>query len=444
MTTMTTETTTTPKDKQQSDARLHKRRQRARKQEQKQHALEDMLRRIDISSVENSFRPIPLIPSSLSSSNNDNDDDDDDDDGNFNNNIWSSVPDCCNPHVATLNGKKGGMDQQGRHVRKLNAKLKNGEISGQDFDKLWGKHGRTTTTMTTTEAPPDEGHNENKSSSSSSVSLLLSSQRGQRKAWQVENFVTLLRDRLAITDPPTTSTSTSTSPAITSTSTTTTTTTTTTVVDFGCGSGNLCLAMAAIFPHVEFVLVDKKGYSLELAQQRAEEAGLTNVRIVQYEFSPSNLESFGAVVNYFDIGIGLHCCGSFTDMVMEICLQRRADCIVCPCCNGGIVAIDGIALRRREEKEEETEKTEKEEKRSTYYEYPRSLFLRRCMSQDEYLHQLSRSADHNHQGGNYAAKCLVEYDRAEWAKEHGFREVELWKMTPVECTPKHHLLYLRH
>jgi hypothetical protein len=47
--------------------------------------------------------------------------------------------------------------------------------------------------------------------------------------------------------------------------------------------------------------------------------------------------------------------------------------------------------------------------------------------------------------GNYAAKYLVEYYRAEWAKEDGFGEVELWRMTRVECTPKHHLLYdLKH
>ena len=33
------------------------------------------------------------------------------------------------------------------------------------------------------------------------------------------------------------------------------------------------------------------------------------------------------------MGIGLHCCGSFTDMVMEISSRAGADCVVCPCCN---------------------------------------------------------------------------------------------------------------
>ena len=56
------------------------------------------------------------------------------------------------------------------------------------------------------------------------------------------------------------------------------------------------------------------------------------------------------------------------------------------------------------------------------YEYPRSSYLRQYMNQDEYLDQLSKGAEDR---GNYKAKCLIEYDRALWAKENGFRSVEL-------------------
>jgi hypothetical protein len=152
---------------------------------------------------------------------------------------------------------------------------------------------------------------------------------------------------------------------------------------------------------------------LKLAKRRAKEAGLKNVAVMQYNFSPSNLEKFEfcqeideskdsndntmSNVTSFDIGIGLHCCGSFTDMVMELCLSRRADCIVCPCCNGAMTS-----------------------KTTSGYQYPRSSFLREKMSQDEYLGQLSKSADDL---GNYEAKCLIEFDRALWARENGFKQV---------------------
>ena len=199
-----------------------------------------------------------------------------------------------------------------------------------------------------------------------------------------------------------------------------------TVVDFGCGSGNLCLALAAYFENVRFVLVDMKPYPLKLAERRAKEAGLTNVEVMQYTFSPQNLNDFcptsnanagsGKELASFDVGVGLHCCGSFTDMVMELCLGRGANCIVCPCCNGAMTS-----------------------KTTSGYQYPRSSSFRGIMSQDEYLGQLSKSADDL---GNYEAKCLIEYDRALWAKENGFKEVGMWKLNPSESTPKHHVLCL--
>ena len=118
-------------------------------------------------------------------------------------------------------------------------------------------------------------------------------------------------------------------------------------------TGNLCLALAPFFTKVRFVLVDKKTYPLKLAERRAR--GLKNVQVLQFSFTPSNLDEFcippmttttttttvnddgndmkktapiysdskpklksaSTVCTSFDIAIGLHCCGSFTDMVMS-------------------------------------------------------------------------------------------------------------------------------
>lgn len=117
---------------------------------------------------------------------------------------------------------------------------------------------------------------------------------------------------------------------------------------------------------------------------------------------------------HFDIAIGLHCCGSFTDMVMSLAKSRGADCIVCPCCNGAMTA-----------------------KTTCGYKYPRSSYIEKFMNQEEYL-SMSKAAEDS---GIYEAKCLIEYDRALWAKENGYN-VQLLKMSPQECTPKHHVLYL--
>ena len=360
----------------------HKQRQRARNQARKRNSLDELLDRIPSpldtkvplkASLSDLYQPIPSLP--------------------IDHDFWTKVPSVCNPNSAILNhdiadAKNLAVEKyrQGKLHRKLEFKMENGLITEQQRQILWEQHGRSGTTE-------EEGV------------TLLSDQRGQRKAWQVENFVSLLSEKLAPGS---------------------------TVVDFGCGSGNLCLALAAYFVDVRFILVDKKPYPLKMVKRRAEDAGLKNVEVRHYEFSTENLNNFDTKIpsdpkvmlqsfGSFDIGIGLHCCGSFTDMVMELCRNRGADCVVCPCCNGAMTS-----------------------KTTHGYLYPRSTFLRNHIKQDEYLGQLSRSADcHKGSISNYDAKCLIEYDRALWAKENGFREVELWKLTPVECTPKHHVLYLK-
>ena len=53
------------------------------------------------------------------------------------------------------------------------------------------------------------------------------------------------------------------------------------VVEFCAGTGSLALPLAACLPQVQFVLVDAKRRSLDIAQRRVERAGLRNVEIVE-------------------------------------------------------------------------------------------------------------------------------------------------------------------
>ena len=49
------------------------------------------------------------------------------------------------------------------------------------------------------------------------------------------------------------------------------------IAEFGCGSGNVALPLAALLPQCKFTLVDRNAFAVQLAQQRAAAAGLTNV-----------------------------------------------------------------------------------------------------------------------------------------------------------------------
>ena len=75
--------------------------------------------------------------------------------------------------------------------------------------------------------------------------------------------------------------------------------------------------------------------SLDIVANRARAGGLSNVQVKVFSFNADNLDEFTKEVS-FDLGIGLHCCGRFTDLVMEACRLARADCVVVPCCNGKI------------------------------------------------------------------------------------------------------------
>lgn len=453
-----------------SDHRLgHKRRQRARNRELKILAFHELLDRLP------PFHELPLAV----------DDDDSLNDGNENtdediskrtkkklsdlyrpirrpdvvvaNEFWAKVPPICNPNKAVLEAnisdeRELSVDRYNseKYRRKLQYKKEKGDITQTELEELWGKHGKRTTNTNSTDTTAKKAtatsqiqtqtqHTSSTTFGTADAVSLLSNDRGQRKAWQVENFVSILWERLS---------------SYTSDENNDNNEFAFTVVDFGCGSGNLCLALAPYFSQVRFVMVDMKSYSLKLVERRANEAGLKNVQVLQFSFSPSNLDDFcippispamntntwfmpppasttkpssssegetstiqqepSSPSTDFDIAIGLHCCGSFTDMVMSLAKSRGADCIVCPCCNGAMTS-----------------------KTTCGYNYPRSSYVKKFMNQDEYL-SMSKAAEDS---GIYEAKCLIEYDRALWADENGYN-VQLLKMSPEDCTPKHHVLYL--
>ena len=109
--------------------------------------------------------------------------------------------------------------------------------------------------------------------------------------------------------------------------------------------------------------------------------------------------------------------------------MARADCMVVPCCNGKMDKEFKILANSDNTTEEDIETV-------TIKKYPRSLLVSGLISRAEYF-CLSKAADDEN---NYEAKCVIEYDRAAWARENNFL-VTLLRMEPVSATPKHHVLY---
>jgi len=292
-----------------------------------------------------------------------------------------------------------------------------------------------------------------------------------------------------------------------------------------------------LFPQLTFLLTDRNPACLNLVEERAKSAGITNVHTLQFSLGESS-ESISALCEkirnfqfssqtpdsksesstspsssfpnsktessastfpspssfpnsksdispsassslpnsksessshakgerLFGLGFGLHCCGSFTDSVVEVCYAGKADCIVCPCCNGkmGQRQLPSEKLLCTPVEEEEQEDSAKppidQQKRQPLEQhgathqplkgaeavvptidqqeqhvvYPRSPFLREQIGHREYVGLLCPAADNLR---NRQAKMLIEFDRALYSRRL-YKKVDLLSLAPLSCTPK--------
>ena len=348
--------------------------------------------------------------------------------------LWDKIPKCCTPHTdLTADKRIVGINKnnENKYYKKLLAKLKCGDITSEEMQMLLLKNGKILDTFDETnpmntmlgigkeEAQKIQLENGN---TFPDELPLMSGDRAFKKCLQIENFASIFEifgHKKC-------------------------------VIDFGSGSGNLCLAFAAIFPETKFVFCDMKDESLKILENRATKAKLKNVFTFQYIFSPLNLDNDVDFVKKqypdFDLGIGLHCCGNFTDLILGICTKCNADCVVCPCCNGKIARFiekEEYDVGDRSRKEALNPASQgvdvsKNESEPLQVSYPRSEMFRSKIDKNEYC-VLSKAADDEF---NYLAKCCIELDRAMWALEQGF-EVTLLRMNPLISSPKHHVIYVQ-
>lgn len=105
------------------------------------------------------------------------------------------------------------------------------------------------------------------------------------------------------------------------------------IVDFGSGSGHLALLVAHRNPTFKVILVERKEYSVEVAERRMRECSLHNASIYCGDIRKIDQ-------HYSDLhiclGISLHSCGLLTDYAVDLCLKYRAGMVLVPCCYGQI------------------------------------------------------------------------------------------------------------
>jgi SAM-dependent methyltransferase len=203
------------------------------------------------------------------------------------------------------------------------------------------------------------------------------------------------------------------------------------VVDFGCGTGNLLLPLAAAEPSMRFVGVDVNRRSVELLAERAARAGLTNVDAVC-----GLAETYGGAC---DVALALHVCGAGTDAVLLQAQARGAAFVVAPCCvgklkDGGLKSIS--AMKKEAMLRSGVTGAEKADAIAPVRViHPRSSWMRGRIQRPAYL-GLAAAADWSgHQGVDpaaesiaaralgrvpRAAKAAVELDRGAAAAEAGY------------------------
>lgn len=104
-----------------------------------------------------------------------------------------------------------------------------------------------------------------------------------------------------------------------------------TVVDFGCGSGNLMLPLAASFPELNFIGVDRSSKATGLLEHRAAVSGLSNVKAWC-----GRVEEYGMSSLDLDLALGLHVCGETSDRIVMLAVDRKKTWAIAPCCIGKI------------------------------------------------------------------------------------------------------------
>jgi hypothetical protein len=221
------------------------------------------------------------------------------------------------------------------------------------------------------------------------------------------------------------------------------------IADLGSGSGNLALPLQWWLMNNEkesgvksfdMVAVDYNAESLDRLMDRSQLAGIS-VQILKQDLR--HLISSNQSQGHYEAIVSLHACGAASDMAMAVAVARDIPFGISPCCIGKVnkwrSPPHGVTSRGMLSPFED-------------FSYPRSRWLQQAVTTDEYQ-LLAKSADYGVVYDKNAdaeemkrrercrmAKRVVEMDRLEWAREHGY-EVQLVELPRIgQLYPKRELL----
>ncbi|XP_058820166.1 glutathione S-transferase C-terminal domain-containing protein homolog [Topomyia yanbarensis] len=189
------------------------------------------------------------------------------------------------------------------------------------------------------------------------------------------------------------------------------------IVDFCSGTGHLGILLAYLLPECTIYLLENKEESQQLAMDRVQRLDLANVVYFQ-----CNLNYFTA---RFNIGVSLHACGVASDIVLQKCIECRAQFVCCPCCYGKLYELDVIRYPRSEIFQQSD---------LLLKEY---LCIAHCADQTHDLNNSKTNVEKSHQG--FYCMDVIDLDRVLWAREFGYTVVQK-RLKPENCTPKNRLL----
>ena len=131
-------------------------------------------------------------------------------------------------------------------------------------------------------------------------------------------------------------------------------------------------------------------------------------------------------IRNFNVGIAIHACGSSTDLIIEKCIESKADILISPCCYGSIKENDLIKYPRSNE-------------------FRKSLEINDSGDLITNFDRLTNYADRTELGIEYTETAnicmsLIDSDRLLYLKSKKYSLVQLSKLLPEACTTKNNLI----
>ncbi len=250
-------------------------------------------------------------------------------------------------------------------------------------------------------------------------------QRGERKRAAVEAFLEVVRELLLAEDDSKTKRL---------------------VADLGCGAGNLTVPLAWWLKQLGFGVsgVDINAQALMLLSKRADRLGIDIHTLHADLLTLSKGDGGDEMWSDCIAVVSLHACGAASDLSMAAAVQNELPFAISPCCIGKLSTERTYAGRMPSSAQRSAA--------PDAVTYPRSSWLRDIVSQDDYK-LLAAAADYgvgNSQVDDERerarrqrcklSKKIIEMDRLQWAKEHGYciRLLEMPRIGPLY--PKRELL----